>query len=421
MVFWCASCPPGMGDIEGNIMKILVFTTEIYLLGGAEKLAVELVEGLNSQPGVQADLLVMGPEDISGTEKTKHRLLTNGVRSVRFLGRIPGTRGRNLLKFIFKLRRILRLGGYDFIETSMTGPTTLACWATLGLRTRLVAGIHMIYHRDHQNNWSYRFLRFSAQFNRNVEFYAISKQAMGHWLKYASIEPERIRVIYNSIAADHFKSTRNGLRPERIFDIGSSERKALFVGRLCQLKGLDTLVYGLGPILREERIHLFVVGGPDATSTETSDPEDTKLVERLTRQIADSAWADRVHFLGFRDDIPKLMHSVDVLVHPTRTEGFGLVLVEALAAGLPIVTTDVGGIPEVLAGTTSIMVPPDDPVALRHAVREVLHRTSQEAARCRTVDRQRAEFFRPERRIADMLALFCALSAPRVKGACVNE
>ncbi len=394
-------------------MKILVFTTQIHLLGGAEKLAIELVEGLNSQPGMQADLLVMGSEDGPGTADTKHRLLNSGVQSVKFLGRPPGTSSRGMLGFILKLRHIIQAGDYDFVETSMPGPTILTCWATRGLRTRLVAGIHGIKDKHYHNRLSDKFLRFSAQFNRFVQFYGISREAMEHWLKYARVEPERVRVVYNSIAADHFKSTRNGLRTEPISDIGSSERKALFVGRLCKVKGLDTLVSGLGPILREERIHLFIVGRPNTTGPETVDPDDANLLDRLTKQISSSPWADRVHFLGLRDDVPEIMASADVLVHPTRKEGFGLVLAEALAAGLPIVATDVGGIPEVLAGTTSIMVPPDDPLAVRHAVQEVLNRTPQEAARCRAIDRQRAEFFRPERRIADMMGLFHELSTVR--------
>jgi len=405
----------GDNEVDGvDDMKVLIFTSQIHLLGGAEKLAVELAEGLNSQPGVRADLLSMGSEDIPGTADTKQRLLNNGVQSVKFLGRHPGTSGRGMLGFILKLRRFLQAGDYDFVETSMPGPTILACWATCGLQTRLVSGIHDIFRRDHQNSWSYKFLRFSVQSNRSVQFYAISKQAMEHWLKYARVEPERVRVVYNSIAADYFKSTQNGLWTEHIPDISSGERKVLFVGRLCKRKGLDTVIDALGSILREERIHLFIVGG-SYTRPETFYPDDANLLDRLTKQIADSTWSDRVHFLGFRDDIPKIMNSADALVHPARKEGFGLVLAEALAAGLPIVATNVDGIPEVLADTDSVLVPPDDPIALRNALLEVLYRTPQEAARCRNRARQRAEFFRPERRIKNMLALFHDLSDPKAK------
>ena len=162
---------------------------------------------------------------------------------------------------------------------------------------------------------------------------------------------------------------------------------------------------------------MIIVGVPNSIA-DTLCRDDVNFVGRLTTQIADSTWSDFVQFLGFREDIGDLMNAADILVHPTRREGFGLVLAEALAAGLPIVATDVGGIPEVLADTASIMVPPDDPVALRNAVREVLRRTPQEAARYRTMGRQRAEFFRPERRISAMLALFHASSTSEPRGLC---
>jgi len=96
-------------------MKVLIFTSQIYLLGGAEKLAVELAEGLVSQPGVRVDLLCMGAEDSPGTADTKQRLLDSGVQSVSFLGRRPGTSGHGMWKYILKLRRILQAGDYDFI------------------------------------------------------------------------------------------------------------------------------------------------------------------------------------------------------------------------------------------------------------------------------------------------------------------
>ena len=68
MAYGGTSCASGLGDIEINSMKVLIFTSQIYRLGGAEKLAIELAEGLNSQFGVQADVLVMGFEDVLGTK-----------------------------------------------------------------------------------------------------------------------------------------------------------------------------------------------------------------------------------------------------------------------------------------------------------------------------------------------------------------
>jgi len=390
-------------------MKILVFTSQIHLLGGAEKLAVELVEGLNSQPGVRADLLVMGSEDVPGPSKTKRRLLDNGVQ-VQFLGRGPATGWRGMLRYVLKLRGILREGAYEFIETSMPGPTILACCATLGLRTRAVVGIHAVYRRDHQNRFSDRFLRLSTKYNRRVRFYAISKYAMEQWIEYARIKKERIRVVYNSVSADFFEPSASSLWPRDLPNVGADDYKVLFVGRLCQTKGLDTLIEAMGPILGEEKMQLFIVGGPNDTPESFFEDEVT-LCERIETQIACSGWSERVHFFGLREDVLKIMGCVDLLVHPARKEGFGLVLVEALAMGLPIASTNVDGIPEVLSDTDSILVSPSDPAAMRDAVLEILRRTPEDAKRSCKRARLRAQCFMPERRVEDVMALFRDLSA----------
>jgi glycosyltransferase involved in cell wall biosynthesis len=82
--------------------------------------------------------------------------------------------------------------------------------------------------------------------------------------------------------------------------------------------------------------------------------------------------ADRVHVLGPRKDVPALMHAIDVFVMPSIWEGFGLVLLEAMAAGRPIVASRVATIPEVVAdGESGLLVPAGDPLALATALAEL--------------------------------------------------
>jgi glycosyltransferase involved in cell wall biosynthesis len=126
----------------------------------------------------------------------------------------------------------------------------------------------------------------------------------------------------------------------------------------------------------------------------------------MKEQIIREGWPDRVQLLGRRNDVPSLMASSDLLVHPARIEGFGLVLAEAMAAGLPVVASNVQGIPEVLAETDSLMVPPDDPNALREAVLKTLNRTPEEATRAVEKGRKRAEAFRIDKRTDAMVRLF---------------
>jgi glycosyltransferase involved in cell wall biosynthesis len=91
--------------------------------------------------------------------------------------------------------------------------------------------------------------------------------------------------------------------------------------------------------------------------------------------------ADLVRFEGFRADIPQVMADLDVFVLPSLWEGFGLVLVEAMAAGRPVVASAVGPIPEiVIDGETGLLVPPDDAAALADAIVRLLREPDRAAA-----------------------------------------
>ncbi len=106
-------------------------------------------------------------------------------------------------------------------------------------------------------------------------------------------------------------------------------------------------------------IQLVLAGeGPEAAS--------------LERLAAELGMADRVTVLGFRADVPELMAVCDMLVLPTRNEAFGLVLLEAMAAGLPVISTRVGGPEEIIRdGESGLLVPPADAPALAGAIRTI--------------------------------------------------
>lgn len=382
-------------------MKILIFISQIYLLGGAERLAVELAEDINHHKDVSADVLVMTSESIPGTEITKARLLTNGVPSVRFLGRQPRSGLNDFIVAVRQLRKILVDGDYDVVETSLHGPAIIACWAVWGLDVKHMSGIHALYQRMHYDNLIYRFWRWSCRINNNTYFYAISQKVAQQWIAYSNIKPERIRVVYNSINNEFFESTRDRSWLIRELNLNPNHKLLLFVGRLLPVKGLDILIEAVKSLLIVGETSLLIIGSPNDANGETND-----FVEQLKQKLLYDVPLNTVHWLGFRDDVPRLMASTDVLVHPARQEGFGLVLVEALATGLPVVSTNVGGIPEVLEGTDSIIVPADDPEPLRKAILETLNRSLTETTIAIEKGKQRAMDFRIETRTNNMLQLF---------------
>jgi glycosyltransferase involved in cell wall biosynthesis len=141
--------------------------------------------------------------------------------------------------------------------------------------------------------------------------------------------------------------------------VADEARVLLAVCRLEPQKGVDVAVRALARVRgRHANAELVVLGdGPERAA-----------LERLAHDLDVP-----VHLLGRVPDVARWLRRADVLVHPVRWEGFGLALLEAMLASLPVVATRVSSIPEIVAdGETGILVPPDDPGALGDAIGSVL-------------------------------------------------
>jgi glycosyltransferase involved in cell wall biosynthesis len=195
---------------------------------------------------------------------------------------------------------------------------------------------------------------------------------------------ERTVVVHNGIAerSPQNVDSRSGLGvPPEVPLVGS-------VGRLCAFKGQRELIEAVSRL--GEDVHVVLVG---------KDIEQGGAYEQLLRDEAERLGvADRIVFAGYRDDVDKLLRSLDVLVLPSWTEGFPVVLLEAMAAGVPVVATSVGGIPELVAdGETGILVEPRDVDGLTRALNDLLARPDRGRELGRAgAERVRAKFSEAE-------------------------
>jgi len=141
--------------------------------------------------------------------------------------------------------------------------------------------------------------------------------------------------------------------------VRSGERTVVFVGRLDWEKGADVLLAAIPQILSEVREAVFCIAG-------------TGDLERELRANA-AAMGDHVRLLGWRDDVASLIGCADVAVVPSRREGFGRSVIEAMSLGVPVVASATGEIVNLIEdGVTGILVPPGDAEALAGAVVRVL-------------------------------------------------
>ena len=169
-------------------------------------------------------------------------------------------------------------------------------------------------------------------------FVAVSHANRTAQIRYMGLRPERIQAIQNGVDVADVAPDRSAAHARLTAALGLASRAKLVggAGRLCEQKGFAALLSATPQLLRREpETHVVLIG-------------DGPLRGELETQARRLGIAVRVHFLGFRDDVPALLAALDVLVMPSLFEGLPLVLLEALAAGCPVVAHAVDGIPEVL-------------------------------------------------------------------------
>lgn len=138
------------------------------------------------------------------------------------------------------------------------------------------------------------------------------------------------------------------------------------VSRMEECKGHSLQLRALGRLLELEDWVCWMVGGIQR-------PRESAYEERLKAEARSLGLDGRLRFAGQRRDVPRLLAAADIYSQPnTAPESFGLTFVEALHAGLPVVTTAIGGAAEVLGDSGGLLVPPDDPAALAGQLRRLL-------------------------------------------------
>lgn len=174
--------------------------------------------------------------------------------------------------------------------------------------------------------------------------------------------PEQVQMIPLGLELDPFLRVspgQAGLRAALAIPPGAPVLG--IVGRLVPIKDHPTLFRALALLEGGSRApHLVVVG----------DGERREPLRRLAHRLG---LASRIHFLGWRTDLQAVLGELDVVICCSRNEGTPVALIEAMAAGIPVVSTDVGGVGDlVVQGETGWLVPPDDPPALAQAVQGLL-------------------------------------------------
>ena len=186
-----------------------------------------------------------------------------------------------------------------------------------------------------------------------------SKAVWEDTIRRDHIDPLKLRLIYNGVDSVPFESAqsqRTAVR--RQLGIKDHDPVIIVVANLIPYKGHAELIQAAKQVITKIPESMFLLAG-----------EDRGILKDLENQVKVMGISERVMFLGQRNDIPQLLAASDLSVLASHEEGFSNVVLESMAAGLPVVATDVGGNREaVLDGVTGWLVPPGDPAAMAEKI-----------------------------------------------------
>jgi glycosyltransferase involved in cell wall biosynthesis len=363
-----------MGGKDSRI-RVMTLVDGLGLVGGGESLAREITERLDRER-FQATLCVTRATDPDERAATSERLRELGV------GFLPLERGGRLgLRRLNGLRRWLRDERIDIVHAHKFGSNLWAALVAHGAAGAIVA-------HEHGARSSYEGDRIRRLVDRRVigrrasAVVAVSEDERRRLVQVAGIDPAKVHVIPNGIPDPPPPTGATDLRAE--LGLGPEARLVGAVATYRPEKRLDLLIRAAAELAPDHPgLRVVIAGGPFN--------EDTAEGDRLAARARELGVTEQVTFLGFRGDVPDVLRALDVAVLCSDREASPLAVLEYMAAGLPLVATRVGGIPEIVEDqVTGVLVEPGDHRALAGAIAHLID-SPQDARRMGAAARERRQ------------------------------
>lgn len=350
-------------------------------MGGAEVLRLSVLEEMLRRPEVSVRVCVLRERGV----------LADHVEELGVPLDVLGNRGGLLdIVGIIRLAQYLRRHNPDIVQSSQFVTnlhSRMATWLAGG--SRGIIEEHGVYN---WKRWHHRLL--DRLINRGADaVVACSRCVADSASKHLSRDVSTITVIHNCASNEHFEGN----------EASNNQADGLVVCAVGTLRWEKGYRYLLDAWRQLEANHqlpanskLWIVGtGP--------------LEQELKHMTKDTP---SVVFLGRRDDTAQLLRSADLFVLPSVNEGFGIAIVEAMCAGLPVISTTSGGIPEVIHhGRTGILVPPEDAESLVAAIAELANDPEQRKSLSQAARTEALRRFTPKRYCDELLQLYQQMEA----------
>lgn len=326
-------------------MKILQICSA-RTIGGGEKHLVDLANGLHTR-GHEVYAAIRPGSDLHA----ELRALPEG--------NIVALHAQGLLNILnaFKLAHFIRERKVDVIHAHIAHDYLLAARAAkLAGRGKLVITRHVLFQLN----------KLHTTLLKRVDRFIAVSQAVADSLHV--FEAARIVVIHNGVDLNRF--TRQSAARDWLQSFSRSEIRNSFivgmVGHLAPIKGQEEFIRAAAIVASRRSDVTFIIAGED----KSRQGENRRQIERLIDELGLDG---RIHLLGWVDDVPHLLSALDLLVSPSRSEPFGLSIVEGMACGVPVIATRSEGALEILEdGVTGHLLTSSTPEELADAIVSLL-------------------------------------------------
>ena len=311
--------------------------------GGAESVFLQLIHGLDKER-------FRSFAAIPGKGWVYDRLVEGGLTPM-----FINASGSFSVRYLLQLIDIIRRHDIDIIQSHLFGSNVYCSLAGMICRRPVISTFHGFVDAEKRD----RFLKIKFSLinrgSKNIVF--VSDQLRRHYLGMYGLKGEKVLTIHNGVDLAAFRHPDRGkIRKE--LGLGRDHILIGSIGNIRPAKGYDHLLRAASLIAKHHPECRFVIAGQGSGA----------LYEGLLRLKKELGLDDKVHFIGFRDNIHDILSDLDIFVLPSTSEGFSIVTLEAIASRVPVIVTKSGGPEEIVDNESGILVSPGDEQELAKAI-----------------------------------------------------
>jgi glycosyltransferase involved in cell wall biosynthesis len=338
-----------------NILFIQPYASQV---GGVDAVLLQLIQGLDASL-YKCYVMLSAPSPYVEKYKALGAEIIYGPIAVFGKPASLGYYIRNLavllksIPFLIKLVKKFQIDLIHSHKMEVIGANFVGKW--VGIPT-----VQTIHELPRKPLFAYKMIAWLNHIlNDRIIVLCERSKIMFRWFNQESV---KLIKIYNGIAVKPKTSIGASNELKQQLGLDSSSKVLITIARLSPMKGLEYL-FDAAALVRITHPEIkFVIVGDVAFANEKA------YKDQLLMKIEALGLGDTVFMIGLRRDVPELMEQSDILVLPSVYDIFPTVILEAMSGGLPVIATDVGGVPEMVRPSTGMLVPPQNAEALKDAI-----------------------------------------------------